>query len=153
MVSRNQYSDARTSSERVSDGTQSRRARAGAAHRGEAHDAQQAFDEHGFAALRVVGTAAALEGSTAHWNAIALRCCGRALHSGSSHGCWVESSWFLGYSYVSKALVCIILDAFAQVRRLLASVLQDASTGPFTAPAPSIYKRESKILISSVDGP
>ena len=36
--------------------------------------------------------------------------------------------------------------------RLLASVLQDASTGPFT-PAPSIYKRESKILISSVDGP
>ena len=29
--------------------------------------------------------------------------------SGSSHGCWVESSWFLGYSYVSKALVCIIL--------------------------------------------
>ena len=59
-----------------------------------------------------MGTAAALEGSTAHWNAIALRCCGRALHSGSSHGCWVESSWFLGYSYVSKAPVCIILDAF-----------------------------------------
>ena len=153
MVSRNQYSDARTSSQRVSDGTQSRRARAGAAHRGEAHDAQKAFDEHGFAALRVVWA------PLPHWKA-ALRTGMQLLSgvagehcSGSSHGCWVESSWFLGYSYVSKALVCIILDAFAQVRRLLASVLQDASTGPFTAPAPSIYKRESKILISSVDGP
>ena len=64
-----------------------------------------------------MGTAAALEGSTAHWNAIALRCCGRALHSGSSHGCWVESNWFLGYSYVSKALAGIILDILAKVRR------------------------------------
>ena len=43
--------------------------------------------------------------------------CGRALRFGSSHGCWVESSWFLGYSYVSKALAGIILDILAKVRR------------------------------------
>ena len=35
--------------------------------------------------------------------------CGRALRSGSSHGCSLDSSWFQGDDYVSKALVGIIL--------------------------------------------
>ena len=66
-----------------------------------------------FAALRVVWAL------MPHWmqhcgSDAALECncslvCGRALRSGSSHGCWIESSWFSGDDYVSKALVCIIL--------------------------------------------
>ena len=57
-----------------------------------------------------MGTAAALEGSTAHWNAIALRlrestALARMLNQGPA---------FKGEHYVSKALVCIILDALGQ---------------------------------------
>ena len=116
MVSRNQYSDARTSSERVGDGTQSCGARAGAPDGGEAHDAEQAFYEHTF--RRAAGKYAPMP----PWKAIALRLwehcewrspvVGRALRDGSSHGFTIRLQRSKNDNYVSKALVDIILDAF-----------------------------------------
>ena len=69
-----------------------------------------------FAVLRSrVGSDAALRSRVGSDAALECNCslvCGRALRSGSSHSCSLESSWLLGDDYVSKALVGIILNAF-----------------------------------------